>query len=178
MFSLQILTSLANNSLEVYNLPPPASSKAPAVEPIKLLTLDLPGHRSDVRCLAVSSDDQLIASASHGTLKLWNVKTTKCVRTMDCGYAICCSFLPGDRHVSLVLWRRDSPSTVSAKLIVKSTDRGRYQVRRTPPLRSVVLLPPRDFPRPHRPAVVSPRPSRQARPRDRFGRQGRQVLGL
>lgn len=96
---VQILTSLANNSLEVYNLPPPASSKAPAVEPIKLLTLDLPGHRSDVRCLAVSSDDQLIASASHGTLKLWNVKTTKCVRTMDCGYAICCSFLPGDRHI-------------------------------------------------------------------------------
>lgn len=96
----QVMASLANNSLEVYNLPPPASSKAPAVETIKLLSLDLPGHRSDVRCLAVSSDDQLIASASHGTLKLWNVKTTRCVRTMDCGYAICCSFLPGDRHVS------------------------------------------------------------------------------
>ncbi|GAA6062841.1 hypothetical protein JCM10212_001847 [Sporobolomyces blumeae] len=96
---VQILAALSNNSLEVYKLPPPASSKAPAVEPIKMHTLDLPGHRSDVRCLAVSSDDQLIASASHGTLKLWNVKTTKCVRTMDCGYAICCTFLPGDRHI-------------------------------------------------------------------------------
>ncbi|GAA5891359.1 hypothetical protein JCM8208_002599 [Rhodotorula glutinis] len=96
---VQLLASLSNNALEVYNLPPPASSKAPAVEPVKMLTLDLPGHRSDVRCLAVSSDDQLIASASHGSLKLWNVKTTKCVRTMDCGYAICCSFLPGDRHI-------------------------------------------------------------------------------
>ena len=99
----QLLASLSNNALEVYNLPPPASSKAPAVEPVKMLTLDLPGHRSDVRCLAVSSDDQLIASASHGSLKLWNVKTTKCVRTMDCGYAICCSFLPGDRHVRFSL---------------------------------------------------------------------------
>ncbi|BGP42296.1 beta transducin [Rhodotorula kratochvilovae] len=96
---VQLLASLSNNALEVYNLPPPASSKAPAVEPVKMYTLDLPGHRSDVRCLAVSSDDQLIASASHGSLKLWNVKTTKCVRTMDCGYAICCSFLPGDRHI-------------------------------------------------------------------------------
>jgi WD40 repeat protein len=95
----QVLAALANNSLEVYHLPPPASSKALAVEPSKLLTLDLPGHRSDVRTLAVSSDDQLIASASHGSLKLWNVKTTKCVRTMNCGYAICCSFLPGDWHV-------------------------------------------------------------------------------
>ncbi|BGP18651.1 hypothetical protein JCM10213_002895 [Rhodosporidiobolus nylandii] len=96
---VQILAALSNNSLEVFHLPPAGSSKAPAVEPTKLLTLDLPGHRSDVRCLAVSSDDQLIASASHGTLKLWNVKTTKCVRTMECGYAICCSFLPGDRHI-------------------------------------------------------------------------------
>ncbi|GAA5973416.1 hypothetical protein JCM21900_001747 [Sporobolomyces salmonicolor] len=96
---VQILAALANNSLEVYNLPPAGSSKAPAVEPVKMYTLDLPGHRSDVRCLAVSSDDQLIASASHGALKLWNVKTTKCVRTMECGYAICCTFLPGDRHI-------------------------------------------------------------------------------
>ncbi|GAA5885783.1 hypothetical protein JCM16303_006062 [Sporobolomyces ruberrimus] len=96
---VQILAALSNNSLEVYKLPPAGSSKAPAVEPIKLHTLDLPGHRSDVRCLAVSSDDQLIASASHGALKLWNVKTTKCVRTIDCGYAICCTFLPGDRHI-------------------------------------------------------------------------------
>ncbi|GAA6005178.1 snoRNA-binding rRNA-processing protein DIP2 [Rhodotorula paludigena] len=96
---VQILAALSNNSLEVFNLPPPASSKAPAVEPLKMFTLDLPGHRSDVRCLAVSSDDQLIASASHGSLKLWNVKTTRCVRTLDCGYAICCSFLPGDRHI-------------------------------------------------------------------------------
>lgn len=95
----QILAALANNSLEVYHLPPPASSKAPAVEPIRLYTLDIPGHRSDVRTLCVSSDDSLLASASSGSLKIWNVKTTKCVRTMECGYAICSTFLPGDRHV-------------------------------------------------------------------------------
>lgn len=95
----KILAALSNNSLEVYKLPPPASSKSPLVEPIKLSTLDLPGHRSDIRTLSVSSDDQLIASASHGQLKLWNVKTCKCVRTLACGYSICSSFLPGDRHV-------------------------------------------------------------------------------
>ena len=38
-----------------------------------------------------------------GTLKLWNVKTTACIRTMDCGYAICSTFLPEDRHVR-TLW--------------------------------------------------------------------------
>jgi U3 small nucleolar RNA-associated protein 12 len=31
---------------------------------------------------------------------LWNLKTGICIRTMDCGYAICSVFLPGDRHVS------------------------------------------------------------------------------
>jgi len=30
------------------------------------------------------------------------MKTTACIRTMDCGYAICSTFLPGDRHVSLI----------------------------------------------------------------------------
>ncbi|GAA5952168.1 hypothetical protein JCM3765_005213 [Sporobolomyces pararoseus] len=96
---VQILCALSNNSLEVYKLPPAASSKSPLVEPLKVSTLDLPGHRSDVRTLSVSSDDQLIASASHGQLKLWNVKTSKCVRTLETGYSICSSFLPGDRHL-------------------------------------------------------------------------------
>ncbi|KDE09424.1 hypothetical protein MVLG_00327 [Microbotryum lychnidis-dioicae p1A1 Lamole] len=96
---VQVLAALSNNSLEVYNLPKPASSKAPAVEPVKMHSLDIPGHRSDVRTLCVSSDDALIASASQGSLKIWNLKTTKCIRTMECGYAICSTFLPGDRHV-------------------------------------------------------------------------------
>jgi U3 small nucleolar RNA-associated protein 12 len=34
-----------------------------------------------------------------GGLKLWNLKTLACIRTLECGHAICCSFLPGDRHV-------------------------------------------------------------------------------
>ncbi|KAK4050757.1 beta transducin [Microbotryomycetes sp. JL221] len=95
---VQIMTALNNNSLEVYNLISQTSSKT-LVEPNRMLTLDLPGHRNDVRCLSVSSDDELIATASQGQLKIWNRKTTKCLRTMECGYAICCTFLPGDRHV-------------------------------------------------------------------------------
>src|ERR1700677_1526334 len=34
-----------------------------------------------------------------GSLKIWNVKTIACIRTLDCGYAICSTFLPGDRQV-------------------------------------------------------------------------------
>ena len=29
------------------------------------------------------------------------MKTTACIRTMDCGYAICSTFLPGDRQVAV-----------------------------------------------------------------------------
>ena len=34
-----------------------------------------------------------------GGLKIWNLKTLACIRTLECGNAICSSFLPGDRHV-------------------------------------------------------------------------------
>jgi U3 small nucleolar RNA-associated protein 12 len=34
-----------------------------------------------------------------GGLKIWNLKTLACIRTLECGHAICSSFLPGDRHV-------------------------------------------------------------------------------
>ena len=101
----QILVALSNNSLETYSLPSPVSGKktksdGAALEPNKTHSLELAGHRQDIRTLCISSDDQVIASAASGTLKIWNAKTTACLRTMECGYAICSTFLPGDRHVS------------------------------------------------------------------------------
>ncbi|EIW66132.1 hypothetical protein TREMEDRAFT_72445 [Tremella mesenterica DSM 1558] len=100
---VSVLVQLSNNSLETYTLPLPSSSsrklKNQSTEPIKTHSLELPGHRQDPRTLCISSDDQVIASASSGTLKLWNSRTTACLRTMECGYALCSTFLPGDRHV-------------------------------------------------------------------------------
>lgn len=94
------MIALSNNSLEVYSLPPPSKSKGALFpEPVLLHELSLLGHRSDIRTLCLSSDDQLLASASNGSLKVWNVKTQKCLRTLECGYALCGAWLPGDRHV-------------------------------------------------------------------------------
>lgn len=60
-----------------------------------------PGHRNDVRALAISSDDLLIASVANGEVKVWNRRTGKCVRTIsETGYGLCCTWLPGDKHVS------------------------------------------------------------------------------
>ncbi|KAG8728474.1 hypothetical protein FRC12_021726, partial [Ceratobasidium sp. 428] len=95
-----IMLALASNALEVYSIPPPTKSKEQP-EATRTFSLDLQGHRTDIRAVALSADDQLIASASNGLLKIWNVQSTSCIRTFDCGYAICCTFLPGDRQVAV-----------------------------------------------------------------------------
>ncbi|KIR53961.1 U3 small nucleolar RNA-associated protein 12 [Cryptococcus gattii Ru294] len=100
---VSLLLALSNNSIESYTIPTPGSKSKLAdgatPEPTKTHSIELPGHRQDIRTISISSDDQVIASASSGTLKLWNARTTACIRTMECGYALCSTFLPGDRHV-------------------------------------------------------------------------------
>jgi hypothetical protein len=62
---VQILAALASNALEVFNVPLPTKSKD-ALEATRTFSLDLPGHRTDVRTLSLTSDDALLASASNG----------------------------------------------------------------------------------------------------------------
>ena len=57
--------ALANNALEVFSIPQPTRSKD-VPEATRVYSLDLPGHRTDVRTLCLSSDDELLASASNG----------------------------------------------------------------------------------------------------------------
>ncbi|KAF9975830.1 hypothetical protein BGZ73_000371 [Actinomortierella ambigua] len=98
---VHLAVSLNNNTIEAWSVPIPSVAKAGEVadEPSKAYTLELAGHRSDVRAVALSSDDELLCSASNNSLKIWNTKTTQCIRTIECGYALCCAFLPGNRHV-------------------------------------------------------------------------------
>ncbi|KAI0049634.1 WD-repeat-containing protein [Auriscalpium vulgare] len=97
----QLFVALANNALEVYTIPPPQKSKEGLPQVARLHSVDLPGHRTDVRTLSLNSDDTLLASASNGTLKVWNMKTNACIRTLETGHAICSTFLPGDRHIAV-----------------------------------------------------------------------------
>ncbi|CAO1637951.1 unnamed protein product [Parajaminaea phylloscopi] len=103
--SVPLLCATNANSLEIFSIPSPPKSKedkkaSGASEPQMSCSLELPGHRSEVRALSLSSDDTLLASAdSAGTLKVWNVKTNRCIRTMSCGYALTVSWLPGDRYI-------------------------------------------------------------------------------
>lgn len=101
--SIQLLAATTNNQVELYNITTkPKEKLSKSNEPpdySRPFSVDLPGHRTDVRSLALSSDDRMLASASNGSLKIWNTRTRSCIRTLDCGYALCSSFLPGDKIV-------------------------------------------------------------------------------
>ena len=101
--ALQLLVTTTNNQLEVYSIPAKKNEKKTVSEGppdyLRSFSVDMPGHRTDVRSLALSSDDRMLSSACNGTLKIWNVRTQSCIRTLDCGYALCSAFLPGDRIV-------------------------------------------------------------------------------
>ena len=101
--ALQLLASTTNNQLEVYSIPvkPKGKKTETDVPPeyTRTFAVEMAGHRTDVRSLALSSDDRMLASACNGTLKVWNVRTQNCIRTLDCGYALCSAFLPGDKIV-------------------------------------------------------------------------------
>ncbi|RLV93993.1 U3 small nucleolar RNA-associated protein 12 [Spathaspora sp. JA1] len=97
---LNLLLSLTNNSIEYHNIPLPESPKKATpseLYSVKKHSLDLLGHRFDIRAMDMSDDNKLLATASNGELKIWNLKSYNVIRTfvLEGGYALCCKFLPG-----------------------------------------------------------------------------------
>uniref|UniRef100_A0A7M4DZ68 WD repeat domain 3 n=1 Tax=Crocodylus porosus TaxID=8502 RepID=A0A7M4DZ68_CROPO len=86
---------LQNNTVETYALNP--SAQTPQVARVSKITIG--GHRSNVRTLAFSSDNIAVLSAAAESVKIWNRSTLQCIRTMECEYALCSLFVPGDRQV-------------------------------------------------------------------------------
>ena len=102
---LQLLVSTTNNLLEMYDITSRTKEReSKSNEPpdyTRAFAVEIPGHRTDIRSIALSSDDAMLATASNGGLKIWNVRTQNCIRSLECGYALCSAFLPGDRIVIL-----------------------------------------------------------------------------
>ncbi|KAF1810677.1 F-box/WD repeat-containing protein pof1 [Eremomyces bilateralis CBS 781.70] len=101
--AIQLAVATRNNLVETFSISTKEKSKKGKTEDEpnydRTHSVDLPGHRADVRALTLSSDDRMLASASNGGLKIWNVQTRNCLRTLECGYALCAAFLPGDKIV-------------------------------------------------------------------------------
>eukprot|EP00123_Amoebidium_parasiticum_P021149 comp62400_c0_seq1/m.47920 comp62400_c0_seq1/g.47920 ORF comp62400_c0_seq1/g.47920 comp62400_c0_seq1/m.47920 type:complete len:932 (-) comp62400_c0_seq1:257-3052(-) len=92
---VQFIAALNNNTLELHSITVGAKSTESAIQS----GIELPGHRSGVRAMAVSDDDKLLVSACSGLVKVWNVSTRNCIRTLPVSYALSVAFVPGNRHV-------------------------------------------------------------------------------
>lgn len=59
------------------------------------MRIDGPGHRGDIRALALASDDNTIVSLSSSkTAKVWNTAKQVCLRTIaTSGYGLCCRLM-------------------------------------------------------------------------------------
>ncbi|KAJ3314266.1 hypothetical protein HDV04_000632 [Boothiomyces sp. JEL0838] len=91
---LRVLAHHSSNILELYQL------DLDEKEPAKLnSSIDLPGHRTDIRTLCLSEDDELLASGSSDMIKVWSTKNGNCIQTLESGYALCSAFLPGGKHL-------------------------------------------------------------------------------
>ncbi|KAM0835380.1 hypothetical protein ACQ4PT_062969 [Festuca glaucescens] len=85
--------SLNNNVLETYSVDNEKVSK--------MYTVEIHGHRSDIRSLALNSEDNLLMPTSHNAVKIWNPSTWDCLRTIDSGYGLnmcICSWQLGADH--------------------------------------------------------------------------------
>lgn len=90
---IQIVCATTNNLLEIWDV------KKKDTEAIKVSSIDGQGHRSDVRSIALSSDDALCVSTSNAGAKVWNPRKGICIGSIDSGYGLCSVFAPGNKHV-------------------------------------------------------------------------------
>lgn len=84
---------LHNNSLEVHEIQEDSSSRTNSIE--------LSGHRSDVRVAALSTDSTTLMTASHNAVKIWNPRSGVCLKTIDSGYGLSGIIVPGNRQAIL-----------------------------------------------------------------------------
>lgn len=76
-----------------------------------MTAIDMYGHPTGIRSVALSSDDRLACTVSKNSTKIWNVATRSCIlslspsvasgnKTTSC-YGLCTAFLPGNTHVAV-----------------------------------------------------------------------------
>ncbi|KAJ9178773.1 hypothetical protein P3X46_010630 [Hevea brasiliensis] len=82
--------SLNNNLLEFYSIESNTATKS--------LSIELQGHRSDVRSVTLCSDNTVLMSTSHNAVKFWNPSTGSCLRTIDSGYGLCGLIVPHNKY--------------------------------------------------------------------------------
>ncbi len=89
---IKMIVSLNNNTLEMHSLA--TESKEGKFEN----AVSNVGHNSDVRSLAFGEEGSVVSGSSTG-IKVWNMETFSCIRTVETEYVLTVCFAPGDRFV-------------------------------------------------------------------------------
>lgn len=92
---IRLFLGMSNNSIEAFEI---STTDANSI-PRQISCIELEGHRTDVRTIALSEDDTLLASGSSDRVKIYSLNSKTCLQTLSSGYALCCIFLPGNKHL-------------------------------------------------------------------------------
>ena len=109
---VRIVLALATNALEVHAITATKSEQnSLQFETDLVSTLDMYGHPTGIRSIALSTDDTLACTVSKNMAKVWNVNNRSCLRSLPLStsafnikskkasfYGLCVAFLPGDSH--------------------------------------------------------------------------------
>jgi U3 small nucleolar RNA-associated protein 12 len=101
---IRVVVALATNALEVHSLPKPSKQAQVAVTSEKVSSLDMYGHPTGIRSVSLSSEDSMACTVSKNVVKIWNVSSRSCLRSIAAAsncYCLCAAFLPGNMHVVL-----------------------------------------------------------------------------
>lgn len=86
----KIIVMSSSNRIDTYILDPESVTADDDFRNVS--TIETFGHRTDVRSVALSSDNRLIMSASGEAVKIWNIDSLNCTATIDTDYVQCCTF--------------------------------------------------------------------------------------
>ena len=96
----RFVVSLASNVLESYQVASPSRPGYPSpAAAAKTAIIELNGHRSDVRGVALSPDAKVVAACTAEGVVFWSTSSGLCLRTSRGGDGLAVSFVPGGRYV-------------------------------------------------------------------------------
>lgn len=97
---LNLLINNLNNTINYWNIKLPENMKKHNNVNDKISSLkysvERPGHRGDIRSVDINDDNSLLYTGSNNQIKIWNLKTLNCIRSIEkVGNVLCGKFLPG-----------------------------------------------------------------------------------
>lgn len=97
---LNLLINSSNNTINYWSVKIPENIKKhnninDKISSLKY-SIERPGHRNDIRSVDINDDDSLLYTGSNNQIKIWNLKTLNCIRSIEkVGNVLCGKFLPG-----------------------------------------------------------------------------------